>query len=439
MRVLPASGVTAIAANAWTRVTSVAVAVALVACGHRDQLDDTDVCRSAALAPEAGFLEIGASRIFYSFHPADDCQLSRPIALLFNGGPGISTAPLMTLNTGPFALASYDGIDGGLVANPHSWTRFANLLYIDARLTGFSYDLAPIGGYTWAADTSLFVRGLLRFLAAHPEVRASRIVLVGESYGGARATRMLHALFGGGAGTDGALAAEIQDHYDAVFAAAGQPVEPAVIARQFGHQVLIQPLLLPDQGPICGYGQGDTSHSDEWLQRLMRSIEQACTDVDQLHTLWGVDPRTIAELLPPARTVATRGVTTLPPQGNLIEVLGPLRDGDAYFLIGGGRFDIEPDELADHFARNLIHVRTLITNARYDCAIVSRQIPTALASAPGISRVDVAGDTIHVTYADPAIGERTIMFPSYDAGHMVSAYQPAQLADDVERLVTTRP
>lgn len=421
------------------RVTRVAVALALVACEHRDAVAPADAatCTSAPLAADAGFLEIGTSRLFYSFHPADDCQLSRPVAVLFNGGPGSSTAPLMTLNTGPFTLASYDGTDAGLLANPHSWTRFANILYIDARLTGFSYDLAPLGGwYTWSADTSLFVRALLQFLETHPALRANRVVLVGESYGGARATRMLHALLDYRASTDRTLAAAIQAHFDAVFGASGQLVTPDVIARQFGHQVLIQPLVMPDQGPICGYGQQDTSHSEEWLQRLFRSIEQACTDAAQLHTLWGVDPRTIAQLLPEARTSATRGFELLPPQGNLIEVLGALRPGDAYFSIAGARFDIEPDKLANHFVTNLMHVRTLITNARYDCAIVSSQIPGALAKAPGIASVDVVDETIRVIYADPAIGERTIMFPSYDAGHMVSAYQPALLSEDVARLIT---
>lgn len=343
----------------------------------------------------------------------------------------------MTLNTGPFALAGYDGADAGLVANPYSWTRFANILYVDARLTGFSYDLAPLGAYTWSGDTALFVRTLLRFLAGHPDLRGNRVVLVGESYGGTRATRMLRLLFDYRSGTDSALVAEIQEHYDAVFGAAGQPVAPDVIARQFGHQVLIQPLVLPDQGPICGYGQEDTSHSQEWLQRLFSSIEQASTNVDSLHTLWGVDPRTVTQLLPPARTSATRGLEQLPPQGNLVEVLGALRDGDAYFLFGGPRFDIEPEELADHFVKNLVHVKTMITNARYDCAIVSSQIPAALRASPAVSNVDTIDESIRVTYADPAIGVRTIAFPSYDAGHMVSAYQPADLADDVARLVTS--
>lgn len=418
---------------------SILACVPLLACAPRDAVA-TDArpdaaCVSAPLTAEAGFLEIGTSRMFYSFHPADDCQLSRPVALLFNGGPGISTAPLMTLNTGPYTLASYDGVNSGLVANPSSWTRFANVLYVDARLAGFSYDLAPLGDYTWRGDTALFVRGLLQFLAAHPMLRANRVVLVGESYGGTRATRMLDLLFHYGTRAEGALAAEIQAHFDAVFGAAGELVAPDVIARQFGHQVLIQPLVLPNQGPICGYGQEDTSHSDDWLQNLLDSIQLTCTDVEQLRTLWGVDPRSIEQLLPEARGTATRDLDVLPPQGNLVDVLGSLRTGDAYFSIGGVRFDIDASELADHFVTNLMYVKTLITNARYDCAIVSSQIPRALMTTPGVSQVAVVDETIHVTYADPAIGERTIAFPSFDAGHMVSAYQPDQLSRAIARFI----
>jgi hypothetical protein len=259
------------------------VVVVSGACGTDVTPDAEAECRSASLAAEAGVLEIGESRIFYSFHPADDCQASRPLAVLFNGGPGVSTAPLMTLNTGPFALASYRG--GEVAPNPHSWTRFANLLYVDARLTGFSYDLAPFAGtYTWHADTALFVRVLLRFLAEHLELRANRVALVGESYGGTRATRMLDVLLHYGERAGAELESEIQAHYDAVFDAAGQHVPPDVIAQQFGHQVLIQPFVLPDQGPSCGAGEDDTSHSAEWLGDLFRSIRRR-TDVDRPHAV----------------------------------------------------------------------------------------------------------------------------------------------------------
>jgi hypothetical protein len=117
----------------------------------------------------------------------------------------------------------------------------------------------------------------------------------------------------------------------------------------------------------------------------------------------------------------------------LVETLGALSASDAYFAFQGAYFEIDPLALGDRFVKNLVHVKTLITNASYDCNIVSSQIPTALARAPGIAAVEVVDETIQVTYTSSAI--RTIVFPSYAAGHMVSAYQPAQFADDVARLL----
>jgi len=100
-------------------------------------------------------------------------------------------------------------------------------------------------------DAADFIRLLLRFLAAHPQLQGRPVVIVGESYGGARATAMLHLLlnyadYGNGRETfqDPALVDEIQAHYDAVFPEyAGQVVPAPVIARQFGRQVLIQPTV----------------------------------------------------------------------------------------------------------------------------------------------------------------------------------------------------
>jgi hypothetical protein len=75
------------------------------------------------------------------------------------------------------------------VDNASSFTKLGNLLYIDARQTGFSYDDAP--GYPCTFDMQEdsidFTRVILRVLDTHPQLTASRVVLVGESYGGARA------------------------------------------------------------------------------------------------------------------------------------------------------------------------------------------------------------------------------------------------------------
>jgi len=211
-------------------------------------------------------LRFARTRIWRVYQPADENPASKPLFVFFNGGPGgATTSGLYSAYTGRKAVA----VDrqygtGAIILNPHSWTRIGNLLHIDARTTGFSYSLMdnPEDGtmrnaqwdaqnYNAFIDAADFVRVVLRFLAEHPQLQQNPVVLVPESYGGIRATVMLHLLlyyqdYGNGNAIfqDPALVQEIQEHYDTVFPEyAGQTVPPAVIARQFSHQILIQPAI----------------------------------------------------------------------------------------------------------------------------------------------------------------------------------------------------
>jgi pimeloyl-ACP methyl ester carboxylesterase len=212
-------------------------------------------------------LKSSRARIWYSFHAADEDRPETPLFVFFNGGPGSATSfGLMSMYTGRYTLDNRVESGGGdaYIVNPVPWTRLGHLLYIDARQTGFSYNLMNqvqdegsrfqefnAQNFNSFYDAADFIRVLLRFLAAHPALQRHPVVIVGESYGGVRATAMLHLLlnyadYKNGRETfqDPALADEIQAHYSAVFPQyAGQVVPPGVIAQQFGHQVLIQPAL----------------------------------------------------------------------------------------------------------------------------------------------------------------------------------------------------
>jgi len=257
------------------RLTALAVLIAILAGGAVPLL--------AQLQAEAGFIPVEGSvsyfqfgsyfnrvtlrtspaRIWYTFQPADEGAETKPLFVFFNGGPGGATSSgLFAANTARMTVVR-DEVTGeaAIVTNPASWTRAGNLLHIDARTAGFSYSLMTGPGdevrrgrefdaqnYNPFVDGADFVRLLLRFLADHPSIRANRVVLVPESYGGTRTTVMLNLLLyygryagGGSVFQDPALVAAIQAHYDAVFPGyAGAAVPPAVIAGQWGHQVLIQ-------------------------------------------------------------------------------------------------------------------------------------------------------------------------------------------------------
>ena len=206
------------------------------------------------------------ARIWRVYQPADIDPASKPLFVFYNGGPGGATsAGLFSANTGRNAVSVDPQTGkGSIISNPHSWTRIGNLLHIDSRTAGFSYSLMEnpqddslrhaewdAQNYNAFIDGADFVRILLRFLADHPSIQNNPVVLVVESYGGIRSLVMLHLLLfyqdysnGNAIYQDPALVQEIQNHYDTIFPKyAGQTVPPSVIARQFSHQVLIQPAI----------------------------------------------------------------------------------------------------------------------------------------------------------------------------------------------------
>jgi hypothetical protein len=211
-------------------------------------------------------LRSSRARLWRVYQPADNDPLSMPLFVFFNGGPGGATsAGLFSANTGRNAVSvDPETGKGSVIANPYSWTRIGNLLHIDSRTAGFSYNIMDnpqddslrqaewdAQNYNSFIDAADFIRVLLRFLAGHPSIQKNPVVITAESYGGVRTLAMLHLLlfyqdYGNGDAIyqDPALVQEIQIHYDAVFPEyAGQAVPPSVIARQFGHMILIQPAI----------------------------------------------------------------------------------------------------------------------------------------------------------------------------------------------------
>lgn len=208
------------------------------------------------------------AQMWYTFLKADKEADKMPLFVFFNGGPGSgTTCGLMGFYTGRKTLDNR--IFGGgdrYIDNPYSWTKMGNLLYVDARCTGFSYGLLDPGvarnvgnlsqeftgkNFNSYIDAADYIRVLLKFLTDHPALQKNPVIIVGESYGGVRATLMIHMLlnyrtYGDGSDIyqDSALAELIQNHYNTVFPEySGQTVPPAVIARQFKGQVLIQPAI----------------------------------------------------------------------------------------------------------------------------------------------------------------------------------------------------
>jgi hypothetical protein len=416
---------------------------------------------------EAGFLEVPAqataatyrARMFYAFHPADEDAAHKPLAVLFNGGPGYATSlGLHAYGTAPWTLDE----SGRTSKNPASWTRFANLLYLDERMAGFSYGLGP-GTTRFSScevseteDADDFVRAMLDFLDAHRPLMAAPVVLVGESYGGVRATRMLELLLR----SDDA---RVKEHY----ARAGTD------ASQFGAQVLVQPLvlgamqyteqftLIPDD-PYIGHGVDmskidpyDATKPAGWSDALDGHALAAMSNVDTASSLLGVPLASIPDLLPGARDGAFRNAPPTPSpdldraNAALTSALGALGPNDAYLVQPGDQCITPPDlphsTVSDTFVRNLRPVRTFITNARSDLIIYTPAIPAVFAHGGWGGAIDtsprdgVARPGCFTVTPPDGDGPIEVRFPPYVAsGHMVAVTQPADLADDVEAWLARR-
>ena len=152
-------------------------------------------------------LTSSTAKMWYVIQRADEGWKDKPLFVFFNGGPGGGTSSgLMSMNTAKKTLNTLvDPIPDEFVKNASSWTQLGNLLYIDARQTGFSFCEIPRGvediknrlrefnsqNFNVYFDAADFIRVILAIFEQYPDLKDNRVILVGESYGGVRATMML--------------------------------------------------------------------------------------------------------------------------------------------------------------------------------------------------------------------------------------------------------
>ena len=441
-----------------------------------------------AIAAEAGFSEIepvhflldGKSyvsepgRLWYAFEPAMGDPAHAPLFVFFNGGPGSSTTEYLFAGNTAVHTEDPNYTDGAAIApSPRPWTALGNLLYIDARETGFSYDVnddaddagARRAGYSnsnfsSAFDAADFVRVLLRFLTAHAALSSSAVVLVGESYGGVRAAAMLFDLLHSGSlrasassYVDASLADEIDGHFRDIFPDLSGAASPMAASRQFGRQILIEPVVagrtqfeiagkllnragsplyvlgtqigkpyVPcDCGAACGTAKdcqrayvvdaGRDPHDIDVTQTAaaahQAAIEASLSTPAVLSSALGVPLDAITLLRASERAGAYRAVSLsdLPwspsDESDLRTTLGQPAPWD-WYLLG------ENPEVADrtrmgndlmlpdwgaNFLADLPYVKTFITHAMLDVVVYPPSIPPSLATAYPTAVSSVAVDS----------------------------------------------
>ncbi|XP_062074002.1 serine carboxypeptidase-like 2 [Humulus lupulus] len=126
--------------------------------------------------------------LFYYFIESEGNPRDNPLMLWLTGGPGCSALCGLAFEIGPikFNIVEYNGSLPTLELNQNSWTKVANIIFLDGPVgTGFSYSKSlegsQTGDFVYANRCLIFLR---KWLLVHPEFSTNSLYLGGDSYSG---------------------------------------------------------------------------------------------------------------------------------------------------------------------------------------------------------------------------------------------------------------
>ncbi|KAL0384304.1 UNVERIFIED_CONTAM: Serine carboxypeptidase-like 18 [Sesamum radiatum] len=127
-------------------------------------------------------------QLFYYFIQSENDPERDPLILWLTGGPGCSGFSGLIYEIGPLAfdLEAFDGSFPSLTINPYSWTKIANIIFIDSPVgTGFSYATTPQAHHSSDTKSAQYNYSFLRkWLLNHPKFIKNSLYVAGDSYGG---------------------------------------------------------------------------------------------------------------------------------------------------------------------------------------------------------------------------------------------------------------
>lgn len=439
-----------------------------------------------AIEAEAGFVELAprdvvlhgrsvsltaTSKLFWNFRPADSEPADKPLIVLFNG---FASDVVRAFGTGPTTVEP----DGTVVPNPDSLTRVANLLYIDPRQSGFSYDV-EVGGapslvdcsqdvfneYVDAADVLLATLSVLR---AHPGLHGP-VYWLGESYAGVRIQWILAYLREawslapyqddtlkrelGLQATQRFLSGEIllqpgflgATHATAIQAACSDPALLAAV------QASVSGACPTANACACANGYERSAYnytlSDTEQEARIFAADAAQVSAQDALALYGVRLESIPELSGSQRT---RGFKCSPPdeatpdQSALSTLLGPLPEGQSYNLgyspLTPGKGTSLPDWnqldlVGTAFLDNAQHVDAFVTDGARDLVVREAALAPTLRAISPLS-VTESADQISLGFAGGARSITVRHYPS--AGHMITMIEPHAFAADLSAWLAQR-
>ncbi|XP_018458479.2 serine carboxypeptidase-like 14 [Raphanus sativus] len=140
---------------------------------------------------ETGYIGVGEAeedQMFYYFIKSEKNPEEDPLLVWLTGGPGCSSFSGLVYENGPlaFKVEAYNGSIPTLVSTTYSWTKVANIIYLDQPVgTGFSYSRNPLADRLSITGSVKRVHEFLRkWLDKHPEYFSNPFYLAGNSYSG---------------------------------------------------------------------------------------------------------------------------------------------------------------------------------------------------------------------------------------------------------------
>ncbi|XP_060667186.1 serine carboxypeptidase-like 17 [Ziziphus jujuba] len=140
---------------------------------------------------ETGYVGVGDLddfQLFYYFIESARSPENDPLMLWLTGGPCCSSFTGLVYEIGPLVFNYANSTENWITLelNPYSWTKVANIIFIDAPVgTGFSYSKSSRGYQSndtlYASQTYEFLR---KWLMAHPKFMKNSIYIGGDSYSG---------------------------------------------------------------------------------------------------------------------------------------------------------------------------------------------------------------------------------------------------------------
>ncbi|ONK58737.1 uncharacterized protein A4U43_C09F16140 [Asparagus officinalis] len=141
---------------------------------------------------ETGYVsvdEVNDVELFYYFIQSEQrSPREAPVILWLTGGPGCSAFSGLVFEIGPlqFVTKKYDGSVPSLVYRNCSWTKIANVIFLDSPVgTGFSFSRNPEGYVLDDTGLSIQIHEFLKkWFIEHPEFMANHLYIAGDSYAG---------------------------------------------------------------------------------------------------------------------------------------------------------------------------------------------------------------------------------------------------------------